>query len=70
MTQLEKLHFDDHDYRDAALITEKIAIEFAKFISNHKLDFQPAADSKFIGLDMKYYTAEQLFQEFLKTKQQ
>lgn len=47
----------------------ELAVEFGKFISNHRLDFQPgdiSGEGLFIGLDMKYYSSEELFQEFLK----
>jgi hypothetical protein len=50
-------------------ITENIACEFAEFISNHRLDFQPSTLGRFIGLDMKSYTAKELFKEYLKTKE-
>lgn len=53
----------------SAEITEQIAIEFGKFISNHRLVFQPSTNGRFIGLDMKNYTSEELFQEFLKQRQ-
>jgi hypothetical protein len=53
----------------SAEITDNIACEFAEFISNHRLDFQPSTLGRFIGLDMKSYTAKELFQEYLKTKE-
>jgi len=40
------------------------AIAFARFISNHRLDFQPAKNGNWIGLDMVTYTNEQLYAEF------
>jgi len=46
------------------LYAQQESIAFAEWISNHKLDFQPASDGRFIGLDMVYYTAEQLYKEF------
>jgi hypothetical protein len=75
MTHIEKLHLDAMIVKDlqaaikSAAITEDIAIEFAEFISNHRLDFQPSTLGGFIGLDMKSYTAKELFQEYLKTKE-
>ena len=41
-------------------------IKFAQWISDHRLDFQPATNKRFIGLDMKYYTCEELYEEFIK----
>ncbi len=53
----------------SAEITENIACEFAEFISNHRLDFHPST-RRFIRLDIvKPYTAKELFQEYLKTKE-
>ena len=40
------------------------AIEFAEWISIK--DFQTASKDRWIGLDMKYYTTEELFQQFKK----
>jgi hypothetical protein len=48
--------------------TKDIAIGFADYIANHRLDFQSTTViGKFIGLDFKYYTTEQLFNEYLNT---
>jgi hypothetical protein len=80
MNKLEELHFphsktwdcyndeplEENHALKSAKITEQIAIEFGKFISSHRLDFQSSINSKFIGLDMKNYSSEELFQEFLK----
>ena len=56
MNKLEQLHFDGHDYRDAAEITEKIAVEFADFYAS------------FCNKHGQTHS-EEVFQEFLKTKQ-
>ena len=45
---------------------KKVAIKFAKYIVNHRLSFQPASKLDFIGLDMKYYSAEELWNKFLE----
>ena len=45
---------------------ENLAIEFAEWISNNPLNFQSASKQRFIGLNMKYYTAEELFEIFKK----
>lgn len=55
--------------RKSAETTEQISCEFAEFISNHRLDFQPSTNGAFIGLDMKRYTPKELFQEYLKSKE-
>jgi hypothetical protein len=47
---------------------EQQAIEFAKWICSHKLDFQPATNQRWIGLNMEYVSNEQLYQIFLKEK--
>lgn len=44
------------------------AIAFAEWISTHELDFQPASDGRFIGLDMVTITPEQLYSLFLEQK--
>jgi len=41
------------------------AIEFAKWICSHKLDFQTASDNKWIGLNLETYTNEELYELFL-----
>lgn len=43
-----------------------VAVEFNNFISNHKLDFQTAGKNRWIGLDMKYYTTEELYLMFIE----
>ena len=49
-------------------LVKDIAIGFADYIANHKLDFQSTTViGRFIGLDFKYYTTEQLFNEYLNT---
>ena len=45
---------------------KNLAIEFAEWISNSPLNFQSASKQRFIGLNMKYYTAEELFEIFKK----
>jgi len=40
------------------------AIEFAEWIRIK--DFQTASKNNWIGLDMKYYTTEELFEQFKK----
>ena len=40
------------------------AIEFAEWIRIK--DFQTASKDNWIGLDMKYYTTEELFEQFKK----
>ena len=42
------------------------AIEFAEWIRIK--DFQTASKDNWIGLDMKYYTTEELFEQFKKKK--
>lgn len=84
MTHIQKLHLNNFNkyfsiasincpVTEAAMksaeITENIACGFAEFISNHRLDFQPSTLGRFIGLDMKSYTAKELFKEYLKTKE-
>ncbi len=44
---------------------KKDLIGFAEWISGHKLDFQPSANNKFIGLDMKDYAAQELLNKYL-----
>jgi hypothetical protein len=41
-------------------------IEFAEWIRSK--DFQTASKNKWIGLDMKYYTTEELFEQFKKNQ--
>ena len=57
---------DTHDATLCAEEAKKIAIEFGKWISNNPLDFQTASNKRFIGLDMKYYTSEELFTKFIE----
>jgi len=45
------------------------AIEFAKFISFHILDFQTASKGMWIGLNMKLITSEELYNLYLQSKQ-
>ena len=47
---------------------ENLPIEFAEWILNNPLNFQSASKQRFIGLNMKYYTAEELFEIFKKEK--
>ena len=42
------------------------AIEFAEWIRIK--DFQTTSKDNWIGLDMKYYTTEELFEQFKKHK--
>ena len=44
----------------------KNAIAFAKWISNHRLDFQTATNGNWIGLDMVTYTNETLYELYTK----
>ena len=46
------------------------SIEFGKFLSGHKLDFQPASNNNWIGLNMETYTNEELYKLFQQSKQQ
>ena len=51
-------------------LSKIVAIAFGKFISTHRLDFQPASpDGYWIGLDMKKYSTEDLFQLFTQSKE-
>mgnify|MGYP007031184646 CR=1 FL=1 len=46
------------------------AIAFAKFINGHRLDFQTATpDGYWIGLDMKRYSTEELYDLFTQSKE-
>lgn len=70
MNKLEQLHFDNHDYRDAAEITEQIAIEFQEFIRYFCIvDWDVNDMQVYVYQGNFFYTAKDLFQEFLKTKQ-
>jgi len=40
------------------------AVEFAEWIRSK--DFQTASKNRWIGLNMKYYTTEELFEQFKK----
>ena len=67
MNKLEQLHFDNHDYRDAAEITEQIAIEFAEWLSSLIIsNYKSGGNWYHKGM---IYSSNMLFQEFLKTKQ-
>lgn len=50
-------------------LSKIVAIAFGKFISTHRLDFQPASpDGYWIGLDMEYYSTEALYEQFIQSK--
>ena len=59
---------DIHDAMDEWAMIE--SIEFGKFLSGHKLDFQPASNNNWIGLNMETYTNEELYKLFQQSKQQ
>jgi hypothetical protein len=65
MNKLEQLHFDNHDYRDAAEITEQIAVEFAEWLGLNTIQ----TDNYLFQHNGIEKTIAELFQEFLKTKQ-
>lgn len=52
--------------KEAFELAKRMAADFAAFISNHRLDFQTASGGRFIGLDMKYYTPEEIFELYQK----
>ena len=62
---------DDSDIHKAMDELSKIvAIAFAKFINGHRLDFQTATpDGYWIGLDMKRYSTEELYDLFTQSKE-
>jgi len=47
---------------------KQVAVNFAKWISNHPLNFQTADNKMYIGLNMIKYSAEELFELYLKSK--
>lgn len=47
-----------------------IAVGYGKWLSGHKLDFQPAMRDKWIGLNMQTYSNEELFQLFIQQQNQ
>ena len=66
MNKIEQLHFDNHDYRDAAEITEQIACEFAEWLNTtNSVVTEHNLRNLLKGETINY---EFLFQEFLKTK--
>ena len=70
MNKLEQLHFDGHDYRDAAEITEKIAVEFAEWLTKYP-DKNKNYKGEILHAKSKYdgaHTTKELFQEFLKQR--
>ena len=51
-------------------LSKIVAIAFAKFINGHRLDFQTATpDGYWIGLDMKRYSTEELYELFTQSKE-
>ena len=51
-------------------LSKIVAIAFAKFINGHRLDFQTATpDGYWIGLDMKRYSTEELYDLFTQSKE-
>lgn len=63
---------EEFNKKNAKLIfsqkTKDIAIGFANYITNHKLDLQPTGVvGQFIGVNLEYYYTEKLFDEYLKT---
>lgn len=75
MTKLEEIHLDIHDYRDAAAITEQIAIEFAEWLnkSNYFRDddigwcewVDTGDGDTVIPIDE---STQELFQKFIETR--
>ena len=62
-------HIEDIIIENQGLkMNQDLSIKFGEYISKHKLDFQPALNGKFIGLDMKIYTSKELFNQFLKER--
>ena len=48
---------------------KETAIGFAKWMSKHRLDFQPIKnDGSWIGLDMITYSSEELYELYIKTE--
>lgn len=43
------------------------SIAFAEWISNHKLDFQPAQNGMWIGLDLNMISSETLYQLYIQS---
>lgn len=75
MVKTAKEFYDEHYSDDtvvimrdyAKMLTDRMyseAIEFAEWIRIK--DFQTASKDNWIGLDMKYYTTEELFEQFKK----
>jgi hypothetical protein len=61
------LDINDHFIAGAKWQAERMyneAIEFAEWIRIK--DFQTASKNNWIGLDMKYYTTQELFEQFKK----
>lgn len=58
----------EHIYSAMDEYAKQEAIGFAEWISNHKLDFQTASNGRWIGLDMKTLTAEQLYELYMLSK--
>lgn len=52
-------------YEMADEYAKQQAVDFGEWLSNHKLDFQPATEGRWIGLDMKMYTNDDLYTQFL-----
>lgn len=63
------VRYHHKEMKEVFELAKRMATSFAEFISNHPLSFQGARDGEFIGLDMKYYTPEQLFELYQQQKQ-
>ena len=63
-------YFDMHDNHFNGLSTgyirgyEEGAMDFVNWLTKHPLDFQFADKNQLIGLDMKYYSSEELYKTF------
>jgi|688.fasta_scaffold190644_5 hypothetical protein len=76
MTHIEQLHLDAMIVKDlqaaskSAEITENIAIEFAQWIKTYCIVDWDVADRRVYIFDNKFFYGEkELFQEYLKTKE-
>jgi len=56
----------DHVLEAMDIYADQVAKDFCEWISDHKLDFQPASGrGDWIGLDMKHYSSAELHELYI-----
>ncbi len=57
-----------HTYQAMDEYAKQEAIAFGIWLSSHHLNFQPAANGEWIGLNMERISNKDLYEEYLKSK--